>query len=532
MHSLRTAIFALVAFGLGWAVSWIVTPLLTALHGTAVELSPQFVVLSSFLALLGALIVALIFSGRRVNLLLPVGCVFLLGNGMGAFRTLLRPRTGAVPILPVSEAFGQILPRLLDQWPLKIAFILCAAALCAAYLLMRRGLEGGRPGRRIALFLCIVLAIGLCTFFARDAIGTETYKKGKDGDTAQFYIVAADITDARLFLRAYEQEREYLHKQQTMHVWSNMPGKTLLYYVFLKTGWGFAEVGAINIVLCALTVLPLFFVVRRLVSTNAAAGAAALFFLFPGLPGAFPALNAATAFFAMLGLWLVLICLDKKDPVIGVCAGLYLALLYFYEPMPFVLALFLIPYIWRAFKADAAGTAGVLSGIVIGFVLVFVALYLWSGVSIIKITGDTIDRGVRFNEEFNRAYLPHVFGNLVEIGGTVGWAVLLLLGFGAAQSVRDIFRRGERPLRMLFSETPARAAVCVFSFSLMLIALDLSGANRAEVSRLWIFLMPLIGACALWAAERLKLKNYMPLLCALLCADGILMHAQMLLWPF
>jgi hypothetical protein len=157
---------------------------------------------------------------------------------------------------------------------------------------------------------------------------------------------------------------------------------------------------------------------------------------------------------------------------------------------------------------------------------------LWSGVSILKITGDTLNAAAQFNEDYKRAYAPHILGNVAEIGGTVGWAVLLLLGFGAVLSAREIFRGGGRPLRLFFNETPVSAAVCVFAFSLTLIALDLSGANRAEVSRLWIFLMPLIGACALWAAERLKLKNYMPMLCALLCAEGILMHAQMLLWPF
>jgi hypothetical protein len=531
MRRLQTVLFALAAFGLGWAVSWVVMPLLLPARGTEGEISSTLIALASFLALLSAFLVGLVFSGRRINLLLPVGCVFLLGNGMGTFRMLPRPKGGAVPILPVSEAFGQILPRLLDQWPLKLAFILCAAALCVTYLMMRRRLEGERPERKIALFLCIILAIGLCTFFVRDAIGTETYKKVKDAETTGFYRVAKGIPDAKIFLRLYERRRDYFHQWYTLHVWSNMPGKTLLYYLFFWMGLGHAEVNAINLVLCALTVLPLFFVVRRLVSTNAAAGAAVLFFLFPGVSGAFPAFNAMTAFFAMLGLWLVLACLEKGDPAIGVLTGLYLALLYFYEPLPFVLALFLVPYIWRTFRARAVEAVGSFSGIVTGFVLVFIALYLWSGVSIFKITSDTIDCGMRFNEEAHREYTPYVFGNLVEMCGTVGWAVFMLWVFGAVQSARGLFRRGEAPLGRLFREVPARAAVCVFTFSLMLMVLDLSGENRGEVSRLWIFLMPLMGACAMWAAETLRLKNYMPILCALLCAEGILMHAKTLLWP-
>jgi membrane associated rhomboid family serine protease len=503
-----------------------------AQRGNNIMLTPSFVAITGFLSLLTMFVVGLIFSGRRVQFLLPVGCVFLLGNGMGTLRMALRPPNQPVPILPVREAFGLILPRLLDQWPYKLAFVVCAAALCATYMLMRRALQGERPRRKIAWFLLIVLAVGMYAFFVRYSMGTEAFWVGRAGETNGFFNKASEMTDAKSFLRDYEQDREGFYHAHQVHVWSNMPGKTLLYYAFVRMGLSHERINTLGIVLCALAVVPVFFVVRRLISTDAAAGAAVLFFLFPGLPSSFPSYNAATALFGMLGLWLVLICLDKRNAAVGVVTGLYLALLYFYEPLPFVLTLFLIPYIWRAFRKDAAGAAGVFGGMVSGFILVFIALYLWAGVSILRITRDTLVAGARFNIEEQRDYLPNIMENWGELGTTIGMSVLILMGFALVYGARELFGGGKGALRRLFNETPPRSAVCAFAFPAMLVLFDLSGTNRAEVGRLWIFLMPLMGACAVWAAEKLKLKNYMPILCALLCAEGIFTHVMLLLWPF
>jgi hypothetical protein len=506
--------------------------MLSSMRGTGEDVPVGYLFFTSAVALSSVVVVGLAFGGKWVKFLIPVGGAFLLGGGMGPFRSVAQKMGTAMIVLPVGDAFGQILLRLADQWPLKLAFACGAAALCATYLLMRRPLENNYSLAKAALFLCIVVATGAGIFFARDSIGSEAFKHGKEVGASEGYLSVAKIMpDARAFLQVYVHNRERLHAWDTIHIWANMPGKTLLYYGFLKIGLEEGGINAANIILCALTAVPLFFVARRLLGARVAGGAAILFFIFPGLPSAFPSFNAMTAFFAMTGVWLALICLGKRDPLIGGATGCYLALLFFYEPLPFVLAVFLVPYIWRALRADAAAAIGTLAGVALGVAAVFGAVYLWSGASIFKMTLDTIDCAARFNLSWKRDYWAHLLVNVVELGGAVGWITLVLWAFGFVRGAKEIFTRGGSFAGRLFVETPA-AAVCVFALFIMMLALDLSGVNRGETGRLWIFLMPLTGASAVWGAEKLNLKFYMPFLCGFLWLEGILVHAKELAWPF
>jgi hypothetical protein len=450
--------------------------------------------------------------------------MFLLGGYMSGFMSLPFHGASENQIATPAEMFAQMAQALVYQWPGKLAFACGAAALCVIYLLLRRTVEK-HSARGTAAFLILALAIGMGIFFVRDAIGTPKHKKENQEAYAHgFYVVSQRMPTAKSFVIAYANDRESLHKDWVLHIWSNMPGKTLLYYAFVRIGLNLKGIEEVNILLSALAAAPLFFVARRLFSARVAAGAVLLFYLFPGVPGVFPAFNTMTALFAMVGLGLALVCLDRKDPAIGVLTGIYLALFFLYEPLPFVLVLFLLPYIWRAFRRDAVATGVMLAGMAIGFAGFFVGFYFWSGVSIIKISLDTIRCAQQFNVEFHRAYAPHLLVNVVEFSRSIGGVAFILMAFGISRSGRELFSRGGSFFRRFFVETPATQAVGVFAFLVMTAVLEFSGANRAETWRLWVFLMPLAGACAIWGAEKLELEGRMPFVVGLLCAQGILAH--------
>jgi hypothetical protein len=471
------------------------------LQGTGGVLSAAAVFVTGAVFIVAALMIALLCKAGRVKYMLPIGCAAFIG----------------------SKDFSELYRTV---WPLQAAFLGGAAGLCAAYYIFQRGPEGGEARRKTtAIFLAVVISVGAGLFFARDGLAQNSVPGTKRGWSYMcLYERVKGIPNARAFLRGYQDERDKLYSPLETHAWSNMPGKTLVYYMFYKAGFGLNDIAAANIILCALAGIPLYFVVKRLASARVAAGACVLFYLLPAPPCVFPALNATTVLLALLGLWLMLVCLDKRDPAWGLGTGYCLGLLFLYEPSPFVLALALIPFIARAFKENAAATGGMFAGLVVGFAAVFVGLYLYSGVSVFRITADTVRCVRQFNEINGREYWPFVVSNVGEFGSGIGMAVFMLWMFGVGASVREVFGKGASFVRRLFLELGARPAAFVLMFFLTVAALDFWGTNRAEVTRLWLFLMPLAGACAIWAAEKMEWKNYMPWICGLVWAEAVLSH--------
>jgi methylthioxylose transferase len=90
-----------------------------------------------------------------------------------------------------------------------------------------------------------------------------------------------------------------------------------------------------------------------------------------------------------------------------------------------------------------------------------------------------------------RPWPQAIIGNLLDFFVFVGVPVTLLFAWRLAREVRAVV--GRRSLSMMNS---LAASPLLWSFLLVLIALDLSGRVRGEAARLWMFLMP----CALLSA--------------------------------
>jgi hypothetical protein len=273
---------------------------------------------------------------------------------------------------------------------------------------------------------------------------------------------------------------------------------------------GSFEVALFTVVVCSLTAVPLFFIARRFFSPRLAAGAAVLYFFIPTIPLFLPSSNAMTPFFALAGLWLALWCLEKRLIEAGLICGIVLGLLFLYEPIPFVLAIFLIPWIYRSFREKPAKTLACFIAMAAGFAATAIGFTLLTRMPFLHITMGTLRLGIKFNQIYQRGYVPYVFRNIEEFLVAIGSVTALLWIRGARESIRQVFQKPVSPLRRIFSE-PSSGGIFVFCFTAFIIILNFAGASRGEVDRLWIFLTPLTMMCALWAAERLNIRHIVPL---------------------
>ncbi|MDW8367803.1 MAG: hypothetical protein RMK49_18330, partial [Abditibacteriales bacterium] len=88
----------------------------------------------------------------------------------------------------------------------------------------------------------------------------------------------------------------------------------------------------------------------------------------------------------------------------------------------------------------------------------------------------------------HRSYVQSLIGNLADFFIFAGVPVTLLFFWGVIDAVSLRFGRSLIPS----SVDTARGAPLLWSFLLLLLALDLSGKTRGEVGRMWMFLMPCV----------------------------------------
>jgi hypothetical protein len=281
------------------------------------------------------------------------------------------------------------------------------------------------------------------------------------------------------------------------------------------------EIVIFTVIVCSLGAVPLFFVARRFVPAELAAGAATLYFFIPTIPLFLPSSNTMTPFFALTGLWLVLRSLDNGFKWTSLWCGLYLGLLFLYEPIPFALALFLIPWIYRAVRRAPLRTLAGFGLMTLGLAAVATTFSLLTNVSFLRITGDALNLGLKFNEKSHRGYWPYLLENVRDFMVAVGTVGALLWVRGMWKSAGEIFARQGSAIRRIFVDEPS-AALFVFSFSALFAVLIAAGMSRGEVDRLWIFLTPFAVVSALWGAERLGLRRIVPTMAAWLFAEWLI----------
>ena len=279
-----------------------------------------------------------------------------------------------------------------------------------------------------------------------------------------------------------------------LHAQANMPGKLFIYY-FLEWFSRDPQTLAIGIVgLSTLCGALVFAVARRLFrSGRLATLAMALSLVFPAVVAFQPLLNTVTPLFVLLSFWLWVVYLDRQqDRFLWLLGGsLYLQL--FIDPLTFVLGIvflgvlaerlargqFALAKLWRCAVIPVAGFIGVhaVMRMTAGFDIVSAFVSLW-------------DAAVRFNQTESRPYAVWVGQNLKEFflgaGVASSLAALLAVYLGGRSIVRGERRDGPGGGLRRFPGAPGWAFTA--SLFLSVLVVDLTGVNRGEVTRLWIFL--------------------------------------------
>jgi len=508
----KPAGLGLAAFAAGWGFTAVVSALAGAGNNYTTPVYTAEFWLNSVAWLAPFTVAAALLLWRRSKNLLQYCGAFFLGTWIWVFWPIGADLRGRTRVPGISATLSQVAARLWAKGPALLVCVTLAVALCALYVWYRRAI--GRRYSRVftALFLLAALVLGTAFLWVRGELsGAPMAVRAQSKTDVGFYALTQDCPNVKDYLVLYVMHRDFLF--QYVHVWSNMPGKPILYYYLANLGMGPREIAIFTVVVCSLAAVPLFFVARRFISTEAAAGAAVLYYFIPTIPLFLPSSNTMTPLFALGCLWLALWCLERRMPEIALFTGVCLGLLFFYEPIPFALALLLAPLIYRALRQAPGRTALCLGLLAMGFGLVCAAWTLFTGIPATYLGGEALRLGVRFNQMFHREYGVFVFQNFREFLVAIGAVAALLWASGAAGAAKEIFRQPRQALRKGFVDESSAPAF-VFCFTALMVIMAVAGLSRGEVDRLWIFLTPLAVICALWGAERLSMRNAVPVVAA------------------
>jgi hypothetical protein len=285
------------------------------------------------------------------------------------------------------------------------------------------------------------------------------------------------LLSAKAFLANYVD----LHETLPLHVATNMPGKGLFYY-----GLRFFEIPAAG---CALVVILAsnlggFFVhalaLRLSGSPRGAFYAAVLYWLHPAKLFFFPLLNTVTPVFLLVNLWLLLKCIDSPKLIWIFCTGLSLYALVLFELLPLGCGLFHVFFlghgIWSR-KRTFREAVWIAAGTVASFTLCYLSFWFLTGLQIFSVSCALI----KANSVYYLTNSPSLWylKNLGNLAIGLGCGTCLALIVCLAWQVKN------GAWSRLRSLTAAYAAI----FVLTLVILEIMGVTRAEILRLWVFLV-------------------------------------------
>ena len=244
----------------------------------------------------------------------------------------------------------------------------------------------------------------------------------------------------------------------------------------------------------------MFAFVRELVADRRMAVHAAVLYLFvPARLAFLPLMNTVTPVFALLFAWLFMRSLRGTTMAVSVGAGVALYALVLFEPLPLVMGLFLAAVAAASVARKEVPLARLVrqSAIVVGtFVAVSEVIAASTGFELVGAFHTIARHATAFNEAASRPYQVWVGANLVEFGLAMGACPAVLLVAGMVISSR----RPDAAHPWLLQPV---AVICLGLLTVLL-ATDLIGMNRGEVSRLWIFLACFCQIPAAWCCAAAK----------------------------
>lgn len=302
-----------------------------------------------------------------------------------------------------------------------------------------------------------------------------------------YFNDAQKINNVGDFLRNYSQNVQYLQ----MHSQTHPPGVILLFYYLSN----FAKNINVNVTytigllipfLSSLTIIPLYFLTKLFFNKLAAKISVVFYCLIPALILFTPQMDQVYALFFISIILFYYLGIIKKKIIYFILSGLFLAFgsyfSYLYTVIPLVmLILWILIYLN---KKDSTKYFFQINNF-FKYNIIFALAFLFPNIIYQIIYGTNIyemyQASMVYHQQFldSKSYLIWLAMNLFDFGIFMGLPITIVLLFVFGDSI------------MNFIKTKA-VDISLGLFLLTIIILDLTGKNRSEVARLWLFLVPLM----------------------------------------
>jgi hypothetical protein len=250
----------------------------------------------------------------------------------------------------------------------------------------------------------------------------------------------------------------------------------------------------------ALTVIPLYGLLRRTCSVQTAWFGAAL---WPAMPAVAVFIPKSDAMFPLIGaaiLWLWLNAWDRRSLTLAVLAGAFTwcGLLCSLAFLPVLLLASLLT-LGTDLVGTSTGPDAQLPGVpaprigwrgwlcllaaAVGFALPTLLLHAFASVNLLNVWWLNFRNHAGFYQQYPRSYWKWLLVNPLELSCAAGWPVTLL-AVGACYSVVTRFGRRHEPILQTRIVTVVTSVMIVWGL------LWLTGKNSGEAARLWILFLP------------------------------------------
>lgn len=346
------------------------------------------------------------------------------------------------------------------------------------------------------LIVCITFVVGTAIeLWMRSRYPFSITAVIRDLNANGFYSAGIQTSFAQI-LQGFS---EFASQFPSVHVQANMPGKTLFYKLIQNITSEPSILGLLIIAISNLTGIIIFFLSKALFQSRLIAWSALLLCLFTPAKVQFqPILNTVSPVLIYLSLLLIILSAKNNKRGYALLAGITLFFQFLFDPVPFglgliFLALLIIFSIERSFKSTFWSITFLVS---LGFSGTGIIFYALTGFNLIEGFIYCLKDAAHFNMS-NRPYSIWIIQNLKEyaIGAGLASSLILLI---------SLFRVGA----VNWNNSNERNANVTLIFFLATIAiLNFSGANRGEVTRLWIFLTPMQALLTAYFCHKLLKKD-------------------------
>jgi len=333
----------------------------------------------------------------------------------------------------------------------------------------------------VAVFVLLISFVGVGL---DQPSSTWLDKTIRHSGVTSYFSDAQKINNLGEFLHQYPK----LIPSLEMHSQTHPPGPIVFFYGSIKlsqiTGNSFnpALYGAYAIILLASSsVVLVYYLTKKLFDHRTALIASSLYGLTPALVMFTPEMDQVYPLFFLILIYLLIESIEKKKYLLAWPIGLLWAasLFFSYLFLTFALAFFIICgiYYLNSKFEDKKTFVRFALGLLIRIALVFILAHLVYGM----IFGNNLLDIYRASMPYHKAFLATKTYSL--------WLVYNLYDFILFLGLPVTFG-------IIFSLRKSRPNIILWFLIAMLLIIDLSGKNRGEVARIWLFLTPFAAIAA------------------------------------